>query len=70
MADGGSPVGRRSRVGSLERGARVAETGSLVRARSGSTKEAPASGMGTVGEETLDRVDEKLGTLEDNPAPT
>ena len=55
-----------SRVSSsVERGARVAETGTLVpRTRSGSTKE--ASTIGTVGEESLEQVDEKLGMLDGN----
>lgn len=64
MADGGSGTGRR--VGnSVERGARVAETGILVpRNRSESIKE--ASGIATVGEESLEQVDEKLGKLDDH----
>lgn len=64
MVDGGSATGRR--VGSsVERGARVAETGTLVpRNRSESIKE--ASSIATVGEESLEQVDEKLGMLDNH----
>ena len=60
----GQSHGRRE---SVERGARVAETGTLVpRARAAvvpKDNQGHGVGIGTVGEESLEQVDEKLGTL-------